>query len=220
MLANPGLSTMAKKPKYYVVWKGRKPGIYRSWEECTAQVNHYPGAQFKSFETLREAREAAASDEPPSFRKPKAVSKAFSQEMGTAKPVKPSWCVDAACSGNPGQMEYRCVDTETGIDIFRQGPFEDGTNNIGEFLALVHALALASKNELPDLPIYSDSKIAMTWVRGGKAKTTLERTRKNRQIFDLIERAEKWIQCNIVTNPVLKWETKQWGEIPADFGRK
>jgi len=130
-----------------------------------------------------------------------------------------SLSVDAACSGNPGVMEYRGVYTATGQEIFRQGPFQQGTNNIGEFLALVHGLALL-KQQNSTIPVYSDSVSAMAWVRNKKAKTTLEICPENQILFDLIARAEKWLRTNSYSNPVLKWETRIWGEIPADFGRK
>jgi ribonuclease HI len=127
--------------------------------------------------------------------------------------------VDAACSGNPGKMEYRGVYLRTGKTIFHFGPVF-GTNNIGEFLAIVHGLALLKQKNLPNLPIYSDSVNAQLWVRKKKCKTTLERNEKTEQLFQMIERAEKWLITNSYTNPIIKWPTDKWGEIPADFGRK
>ncbi|MEC7262355.1 MAG: RNase H family protein, partial [Bacteroidota bacterium] len=130
-----------------------------------------------------------------------------------------SIAVDAASSGNPGKMEYRGVDTKSKKVLFHQGPFEQGTSNVGEFLALVHGLAfLKQKNS--DRILYSDSRIAMGWVRKGKCGTKLEKTPKNAKLFELIERAEDWLKKNRYTTPIVKWETKAWGEIPADFGRK
>ena len=130
-----------------------------------------------------------------------------------------SIAVDAACSGNPGKMEYRGVYTATKQELFHVGPFEQGTNNIGEFLALVHGLAFL-KQQNSALPLYSDSRNAIGWVQKKKCKTLLEREPRNEAIFDLIERAEKWLNENNYTTPILKWETSEWGEIPADFGRK
>ena len=34
------------------------------------------------------------------------------------------------------------------------------------------------------------------------------------------ERATKWLKENNYSATIKKWETKKWGEIPADFGRK
>jgi ribonuclease HI len=133
--------------------------------------------------------------------------------------IRRSLSVDAACSGNPGTMEYRGVYTDTKELLFYIGPFQRATNNIGEFLALVHALALL-KQQNSSLPVYSDSVTAMAWVRNKKCKTTLDACEANRPVFDLIERAEKWLRNNTYTTPVFKWDTQRWGEIPADFGRK
>jgi ribonuclease HI len=130
-----------------------------------------------------------------------------------------AYAVDAACSGNPGLMEYRGVYTATKQELFRIGPYEQGTNNIGEFLALVHGLAFL-KQKKSSLPIYSDSRNAIMWVQKKKCKTLLEREPRNEVIFNLIERAEKWLLENEYTTSILKWETSEWGEIPADFGRK
>jgi ribonuclease HI len=116
-------------------------------------------------------------------------------------------------------MEYRGVDTQTGRELFRQGPFPDATNNVGEFLAIVHALAFLQQNK-SILPIYTDSITALSWVRKKQAATKLAPTFRNAKVFDLIARAEKWLKENHWKNPVLKWETHIWGEIPADYGRK
>jgi ribonuclease HI len=118
----------------------------------------------------------------------------------------------------PEKMEYQGVDTATGDQIFHQ-QFQLGTNNIGEFLALVHGLAYLKQHE-DTRPIYTDSKIALGWVRKKKCKTKLAHTRQTARLFELIERAESWLQKNTFENQILKWNTERWGEIPADFGRK
>ena len=70
------------------------------------------------------------------------------------------------------------------------------------------------------MPIYSDSKIAIGWVKKGQCRTNIPITEKNKKLFDLVKRAENWLKENTYTTKILKWETKAWGEIPADFGRK
>lgn len=130
-----------------------------------------------------------------------------------------AWAVDAACSGNPGPMEYRGIDLTTGEVVFQFGPLR-GTNNIGEFLAIVHALALMQQRNLPDKAIYSDSYNAILWVSKGKCKTKLEHTPATAPLFEIIARAEQWLKTHTYHNPIIKWETKKWGEVPADFGRK
>ena len=145
---------------------------------------------------------------------------AAKKTISGSKIIKASICVDAACSGNPGAMEYRGINLATGEQIFHQGPFPDATNNIGEFLALVHGLAYLKKNNLPNMPIYSDSDNAILWVKAKHCRTKLERTKRNGPVFEMIERGEQWLKSNKYENPVLKWQTKEWGENPADFGRK
>lgn len=208
---------MSKKgKKYYVVWVGARPGIYENWDEARAQVAGYPGAKYKSFPTRVEA-EAAFKDNPARH----IVSKTGQQAVAAQSKeiIRESISVDAACSGNPGVMEYQGVHTGTGQQIFYQ-KFHLGTNNIGEFLAIVHALALLDKQGKHQMPIYTDSRNALAWVRNKKCKTTLPRNAQTEQLWQLIERAEKWLQTHEWKNPILKWNTKAWGEIPADFGRK
>jgi len=203
-----------------VVWEGKEPGIYRSWEECKRQIHGFEGAIYKGFATETEAREAMVSPCWDYIGKNAKAKKPTQEEIAkVGLPDFQSLSVDAACSGNPGLMEYRGVYTKTGEEIFRQGPFKDGTNNVGEFLALVHGLAFMKQKNSP-LPIYTDSKTAIAWVKTKKAKTKLEKNDTNAILFDLISRAEKWLAENKYSTQILKWETEVWGEIPADFGRK
>ena len=135
------------------------------------------------------------------------------------RPIKNSIAVDAAWNTATGDMEYQGVYYATGDRIFLQGPFKDGTNNIGEFLAIVHALAYLQKKE-SDLPIYTDSKTAMAWIKKKHANTKLALTPRNKPLFEMLQRAERWLATNTYPNRILKWETEYWGENPADFGRK
>ena len=208
------------KNKFFVVWEGKEPGIYCTWEECKLQIHGFEGATYKGFATDAEAREAMVSPCWNYIGKNAKVKKPNSEEISKAGlPNFESLAVDAACSGNPGAMEYRGVYSKTGEEIFHQGPFKQGTNNIGEFLALVHGLAFLKQKNSP-LPLYTDSKTALAWVRSKKAKTKLEKNDSNAVLFELITRAETWLQKNKYTTTILKWETSAWGEIPADFGRK
>ena len=126
--------------------------------------------------------------------------------------------VDSGCSRNPGPMEYQGVYLGNEQRLFHFGPIQ-GTNNIGEFLAIVHALALIKQNNW-NMKVYSDSVSGMAWVRNRKAKTTLVRNEQTAQALDLVARAEKWLRQNPLHAEVRKWNTEEWGEIPADFGRK
>ena len=207
------------KQKFYVVWEGHKPGIYATWEECKRQVDGFEKAKYKSFEKRAQAEQAFQGNY---WKHIKAAepTKTTTAKASRSTIVRDSLAVDAACSGNPGAMEYRGVFTATGKELFRVGPLPDGTNNIGEFLAIVHGLALLQREGRPTMPIYSDSRTGRAWVKKGKANTKLVATGRNDEIFQLIERAERWLATHPVTNPLLTWETDTWGEIPADFGRK
>lgn len=215
------------KRKYYVVWDGVEPGIYDTWPEAQRQVKGFPGARFKSFDRLDLAKQAFnmgwqayREDHPTEQRSSAGPSRKTAGVIGTPAVPLPAWAVDAACSGVPGPMEYRGVDLSTGRLLFHKGPYPDGTNNIGEFLALVHALALLEKQGDMKTAVYTDSRTALAWLRQKKAKTTLKPSPANRVLFELIRRAESWLDAHPVRNPVRKWETDAWGEIPADFGRK
>ena len=205
------------KNKYYVVWKGRLTGIFDSWEECRKQTEGFEGAQYKGYPTLELAEVAHKQNYWQAVKQ--GVGSSEQGVVSREQIVVPSLSVDAACSGNPGLMEYRGVDTATGREIFRLGPFEHATNNIGEFLALVHGLALL-KQYNKTMPIYSDSVNAIAWVKAKKCRTKLARTEKNIEVFNLIARAERWLEDNHYITQILKWDTPNWGEIPADFGRK
>ncbi len=211
---------MAKqKQKYYVVWVGREQGVFTDWETCKAQVEGFEGAKYKSFPTKDEAQNAfMSSPEDYIIRKGKTRETVDSSSVASGI-IYPSLSVDAACSGNPGVMEYQGVDTQTGQVIFHRGPFLNATNNIGEFLALVHGLAYMKKNGY-SYPIYSDSRTAQSWVRQGKCKTKMPIDTINPEVADLIQRAEKWLHTHSYSTQIIKWDTGQWGEIPADFGRK
>ena len=205
------------KSKFYVVWEGKKPGIYTSWDECRKQVDGVAQARYKSFESAEEATKAFKGDYKNYIQR---KAPATVKKTATGTWIRESVAVDAACSGNPGDMEYKGVWVADGSVLFAMGPLPDGTNNIGEFLAIVHALALLKVQAKPNLPIYSDSVTAQGWVKKGKCNTKLAPTKRNAKIFELIDRAEKWLATNKITNPLLKWDTESWGEIPADYGRK
>lgn len=211
---------MAKKEKFYVVWEGHKPGIYNKWNDCKAAVKGYASAKYKSFESFDLAKKAYNGNYEDYKGKSKPKSSLTPEQLlKIGEPNLYSIAVDAASSGNPGKMEYRGVDTQTEKQLFHQGPFPQGTNNIGEFLALVHGLAYLKKKG-SDRILYTDSKIAMGWVRQKNCKTKLKRNAKNAAMFDLVDRAIVWLKENTYTTKIVKWETKAWGEIPADFGRK
>lgn len=216
--------------KFYVVWKGRQPGVYDNLDDAMEQVDNYPGALFKSYPSASAAAEAYRRGESGNERQELAgilLNAARANVPQNGKPDYMSfpeidlngWAVDASCQGNPGRMEYRGVELMTGRELFCVGPFEKSTNNIGEFLAIVHAMALMQQRG-ESHTIYSDSKTGMAWVRDRKVKTKLERTSVNENSFRMMERALSWLNTHSFRPGILKWQTEIWGEVPADFGRK
>ncbi len=212
------------KSKFYVVWAGKQPGIYSTWADCKAQVDGFPGARYKSFESRSEAEAAYAGGAKPYIRSGGAgKAKKPSAPRAGAKSADlidyNSISVDVGTRGNPGPVEYKGVDTATGEVIFSYGPIAKGTNNLGEFLAIVHALAHIQR-EGSDKSIYSDSVNAMKWVKQRRVSSTLPRDRSTEEIWTLVDRAVQWLETHPYTTKIMKWETKDWGEIKADYGRK
>ena len=220
---------MAAGKKYYVVFAGRNPGVYDDWSDAREQIEGFDGARYKGYGSAAEAAEA--------YRKASGKNDgdlgrflAGASRRALPKPGQPdyfpnpevdldAWAVDASCLGNPGRMEYQGVELMTGRTLFRIGPFDDATNNIGEFLAIVHAMALMAK-EGKYHNIYSDSVSGMAWARTRKVKTQLKPTPRNAKVFELMARAVTWLNTHQFPSKVMKWQTEKWGEIPADFGRK
>lgn len=211
------------KNKFYVVWQGRTPGVYDRWDACKKEIEGVKGAKYKGFPDRTSAEEAFK--EGPDNYWGKDVAPVADLSQAKEQPISPAIAVDAACSGNPGKMEYQGVFVDFGtqpatkVDLFKSPVFENGTNNIGEFLAIVHALAWMKQKHVA-YPIYSDSVNAQLWIKQKKCKTKLQPNDKNAYLFELIARAEKWLNENAIEVPIMKWKTDIWGEIPADFGRK
>lgn len=203
--------------KYYVVWSGRRPGVYDTWEECRKQVIGQKGVRYKSFKGI--SREEALEIWEKGPQTP--LVRESPTQIQPPQELHPlAMAVDAACSGNPGEMEYRGVDIASGTTLFQSQKYPKGTNNIGEFLAIVHALALMERQGMI-VPLYTDSKTALAWVRNKKVKTNLPREPKTETLWQHIDRALSWLMTHDLSRySIYKWDTSIHGEIPADYGRK
>lgn len=202
-----------RQQKRYVVWQGIKIGVFGSWVEVQPLVSGVKGAKFKSFSTLQVAEDAFRQGREPYYQPEKKwYEKSFPF-------VRMSIAVDAACSSATGNMEYQGIDLFSGARIFHAS-YARGTNNIGEFLAIVHGLSWIHREKKADYALYSDSKIALRWVKEKCCKTNVSPNKDNDQLFAVIRRAEERLQTHQYTTPLLKRDTEAWGEIPADFGRK
>lgn len=209
--------------KYYVVWQGRAPGIYDSWDDAKDQIEGFPDARYKAFDSLETATEAFRGNPEQYMGLFKAMAQRPTKVVNYAAFPEirlDALAVDAACAHNPGPVEYRGVSVATSQQIFHVGPLPDGSNNIGEYLAIIHAAAMLANRGDTTTPIYTDSRTALAWIRARKARTTIQPTQKNAQLMQILARANAWIATHTIVNPLLKWDTEKWGEIPADFGRK
>jgi len=209
------------KNRFFVVWKGIKPGIYESWQECQEHIRGYPNARYKGFKTYEGAKKAYEEGYENYWGNKDFFESTLTKEelKKIGSPIANSISVDAGFSSSSIEMEYKGVKTDTKEVLFKKGPFKNATNNIGEFLAIIHALAYL-KERNSTIPIYSDSLYAIKWVKNRKHQSHLERTPSTEYIWTLLQRAELWLRSNTYPNKILKWQTKAWGENPADFGRK
>ena len=192
------------KKKYYVVWNGRRNGIFGTWADCLHSINGFPGARYKSFK-CRERAEAEFSGRlllPPES----------ADELSIA--------VDGACSGSVG--EFRGVMLPCKIEIFREGPFEGATNNLMEYVAVIEGLRWMERRGIRH-PVYSDSRVAISWVTDGGHKMVTPDGGAS-EISKRVTGATAWLGSCVdkvgLVACIRKWDTSRYGEIPADFNRK
>ncbi|MCE9678967.1 ribonuclease H family protein [Shewanella sp. AS1] len=184
--------------KYYVVWAGRKTGIFTSWPETKALVDGFAGARYKSFKTEAEAC-AAFKGQPSGGQKPinklkQAPKSAPATANKTNESAQPDSDLDiytdGGCEPNPGKAG-------SGLALYRSGQLSElwyglfnpnGTNNSAELNALYQALIIAqgALEQGKIVHIHSDSQYALNcvtnWAYGWKAKNW---TRKTGEIANL-----------------------------------
>ena len=208
--------------KYYVVRKGKKTWIFTSWNEVQPLVSGFPDAKFKSFDSREDAERWFASSREKFYGQPSlSLWQKWLENKSLVVPFEVNaLAVDASSLGNPGILERRGVHVATGKEVFRH-KVERWTNNVGEFLALVEGITIMQDSSLVEKfqVLYSDSKIAMSWVQEGKCKSTLRVQEPDLPVWKLVAEAEQQLLM-LKPIPILKWETSEWGEISADFGRK
>jgi ribonuclease HI len=289
--------------KYYAVFAGREPGVYATWDECSAQVSKFSGARFKGYPSEEEAIRAyneygggrvnkpipvptpaspphgdaaafaaqttkAPPSSPPTARardvlpenvvvvrtrpgppRHRAVTRvqteartcANEQIPSIARPPSPSafeaiddaeyhvpcLVVDAACNNSRNGMgEYRglwILTDKRRVAAFMSGPFRPTTNNVMEFMAAVEGLQLIHRQQVPRCVVYTDSRVALSWVNNMEIKALTKDTlaKINMPLLEKVAMAECWLAKHKDMKRLLrKWDTRRWGEIPADYGRK
>lgn len=76
--------------KYYVVWKGRKPGVYSNWASCAEQVMGFPNARYKGYTDRDEAYAAYRKDKSHNVTKVDNVSPLTREVVGNSRePFRP-----------------------------------------------------------------------------------------------------------------------------------
>lgn len=203
---------MGKQKKYYVVWVGTSPGIYHTWEDCERQVKWYPGAKFKSFPSLEQAKAAFSDGADAGTNRPQVALR-----QGTYLTV------DAAYSHKTKILEWRGVLVEEGTtrEVFRSPEYQGGSANVGEFLAIIDGIQYLTKRGLT-MSIYSDSRNAQTWIRAKRHSSTVSLSEPLQALLnaanDFLAKGGYQSVASKIT--LLDWDTKSRGEIPADFNRK
>lgn len=133
------------------------------------------------------------------------------------KPIK-GIAVDAWCSGNPGPGGYRGVDISTGEILFKKS-YPYITNNLAEFLAISHGIGYCKNVNKSYDRVFSDSEIAIAWVEKQSYKSGIELNKGILAINDA-NKSVRYLSQQKSIPMIMKWLTKEWGEIPADFNRK
>jgi len=155
--------------KYYVVWAGRRTGIFTDWDMARQQVDKFAGARYKSFPTREEAELAFRAGRPAASPAKLAPKKAVSKTPAVADEAFDIqiYC-DGACEPNPGNAG-------SGIAVYRKGILTElwyglhhprGTNNTAELNALHQALLMAeaATNAGETVQVLSDSSYAINCV--------------------------------------------------------
>jgi ribonuclease HI len=217
---------MAKK--HYVVWVGNNTGVFDNWAETQKATSGAKGAKFKSFPNITEANKAFTESYELHYGNSdgeKSTSGKIKVKITKKLDLKAYLTVDAAYNGK--ESEWRGVMCGTDFphepEIFRSPVHSGGSNNIGEFLALIEGICYLLKSNQLHIPIYSDSKTALAWHRNKEHKSTVIDNKINDPVmmnkffksFDFLNGKAK--ELNYILE---KWHTKEWGEIAADFGRK
>ncbi len=202
-----------KKQKYYVVWVGRALGVFNTWEECQQSISGFPGAKHKAFDCPKEAQAALSDGWEMHW------GKAAITETGS-KPDGLCLCVGAAWNVETRVLKYCGVLHPEWASTFHLNSIPGATNNIGEFLAIVYALAWLKEQGI-SAPVYSDSITALSWVRRKSVQScAVGSAHASAKVEKMIAHSLKWLNDNTDHNPVCKWNTSEWGENPAHFERR
>ena len=149
---------MAPK-KYYAVRKGKKTGIFQTWDECKLQVTGFSGAEYKSFMTLEEAQQyiggAKAEDK----------NRVRSEDCAVAY-------VDGSFNVATGEFSYGAIifykgKEERFCEKYDNPELADMRNVAGELEGSMRAMRYCVENGIKELELYYDYMGIEQWCTGG-----------------------------------------------------
>lgn len=185
---------MAKK-KIYAVRKGKTTGIFYSWDECSASVNGYPGAEYKSFTTKEEANSYLGNSFAVQIEEEKKDQKNTALD-GTESTL--TAYVDGSFDPSIGKYAFGCILLTPEGEIIResgngQDPESLAIRNVaGEMLGAMYAVQWAVNHGYPSLTIYYDYEGIAKWAKGDwKAKN-----KRTQQYAEFMNGKRSYIQLS------------------------
>ena len=185
---------MAKK-KIYAVRKGKTTGIFYSWDECSASVNGYPGAEYKSFTTKEEANSYLGNSFAVQIEEEKKDQKNTALH-GTESTL--TAYVDGSFDPSIGKYAFGCILLTPEGEIIResgngQDPESLAIRNVaGEMLGAMYAVQWAINHGYPSLIIYYDYEGIAKWAKGDwKAKN-----KRTQQYAEFMNGKRSYIQLS------------------------
>ena len=163
--------------KYYAVRKGRHPGVYTSWDACSAEVNGFSGAEYKSFRTRTEAMAFVRGDEEPAaFPEDELIAEAWVD--GSFNPADEiyGWGAYICCGGE--SFELSGTGWEPEMASMR--------NVAGEITASEETIRWAIARGIRTVVIYHDYEGIAKWCTG-EWKTNKEGTIRYKAFYESVK---------------------------------
>ena len=185
---------MGSKKKYYAVKAGHKPGIYETWDECKKNVDGYPGAQYKSFKTLKEAEDFLVTGYVYKERDTRTLEEVLEAR---AQEEKEDGSASEAVAYVDGSFNSETEEYSYGMVIYHGGNvFEDSMcfnnpdmvslrNIAGEIEGSMHAISYCLEHGIKSVDIYYDYIGIEKWAKG-EWKTNTKGTTDYKKYIDSV----------------------------------
>lgn len=180
--------------KYYAVKAGKIPGIYRTWDECKAQVHGYSGAIYKSFSNEEEAKvfinKESGKVNTENQREEHNENSKYSYILETEPDTVIAY-VDGSYNGSEDEFSYGMVILEHGNEYRFSQKIVDkelaAMNNVaGEIKGAEAAMKYALEKGHKNLVIYHDYEGISRWCLG-EWKTNRTGTKAYKEFYDSIQ---------------------------------